>query len=540
MDRNVSPSPLQPRNPSLLTRLIYAGGALSVLPVTLVGSSGWVGLATGGMLIGQVGATLFLLIGAAILFRVYQVLRYPRALETRPAGWVAKGFRGLALVTMLVGGLAGIGLFMIRPITYALMKNPGENGIGFFVIGLSLAVVASAGWKGCVVYEIARLAGRAPKTTPHDSPYQWKQDAIVAVVLVAICVGVPAFQKATQPPRCEGIRIACVSVTQSEVKRMIALPLDTKVHFESSVKAIDLQDRSLGRVKWVLSENPAVSLRTSGYIPTSDIDTNVRVKIDVADSPNGVVMHLLVSEGSEQTARFTTTFSRGSKLERDEDGAVHIAIEAPSNIDTMIRGTYQDEHGQQYMVDQIYVQLRRAIGTEQEARENTLRLLRTARIRSEIEGVTKVAAAKSGSSSDNIDVRCADLVTVHRPGRARSDSPNDLGWPMPELRFTRSAAAPPPTNIHGFDRVICEGGNILIVSYSTVNPVFSLRRYSEDGKLLRFVQSPLPAPRREGYDFIDLTTLRESANAITFDRVGARYEGGKERFLRRESFEIPL
>src|SRR5207253_5633203 len=122
----------------------------------------------------------------------------------------------------------------------------------------------------------------------------------------------------------QGIRIACVSVTQAEVKRMVALPLDTQVHFESSVKAIDLQPHLRGRVKWVLSEYPAVSLQASGYRPTSDIDTNVRVKIDVADSPEGVLMHLLVSEGSEQTARFTTTFSRGSKLERDNGGAVHV------------------------------------------------------------------------------------------------------------------------------------------------------------------------------------------------------------------------
>ena len=487
----------------------------------------------------QVGLTIFLLIGAAILFRVYQVLRYPRALETWPSGWVAKGFRGLAFVAMLVGGLAGIGLFMISPITYALMKSPGDNGIGFFVVGLSLVFVANVGWKGCVVYEIARLAGRASKTAPPSSSFHWKQDAIVAVVLIVVCVGGPAFQKANEPPRCQGIRIACVSTTQAEVKRMVALPLDTQVHFESSVKAIDLQHHLGGRVKWVLSEDPAVSLKASGYAPTTDIDATVRVKVDVADSPDGVVMHLLVSEGLDQTARFTTTFARASKLERDEDGAVHIAIEAPSNMDTMIRGVQEDERGQQHMVDQIYVLLRQAIGTEQEALENTVRLVRTARITSEVEGVAGGASAKSRWSSAPIDVRCAGLVTVNRPGRARSASLDDLGWPMPELRFTRSTAAPPHTNIHSIDRIMCEGGNILILSYSTANPLFSLRRYSEDGKLLRFVQSSLPAPR-QGYDFIDLATLRESANAITFDRVGARYEGGRERFVRRESFEIPL
>jgi hypothetical protein len=535
MDQSASPTDHQPRNPPLVTRLLYALGAFSLIPATLVGSSSWIGLATGGTFVGQFGVTTLLLMGAAILFRVYQILRYPRALEIWPSGWVAKSFRGLALGAMLVGGLAGIGLFMIRPITSAVMQNPGGDGIGFFVVGLYLVIIAGAGWKGCVVYEIARLARRPSKSVRPPSPFRWKQDVIVAAVLVAVCVGLPAFQRVTAPPRCEGIRIACVATIQADVTRMIARPLGTPVQFESSVKQIDLRSGS----KWALSENPGVSLKASGYPPTIDANATVRVKVDAAESPDGVLMHLLVYEGSQQTARFTIAFARGSKLERDAQGATHVAIEAPSNIDSMIT-VYHDGRSSSYMVDQIYVLLRQAIGTEQEARENSMRLLRTARTTSQIEGDVEGASAKARWSSDAFDARCAGLVAVNSGGAVRSTSVANLGAPTREVRFTRSQGAVfPETNMDVDDRVICEGGNVLILSYRTANPLFSLRRYSEDGKLLRFVQSQLPKPK-EGYDFIDIGTLRETANAITFDRVRAQFRHGKETFVRRESFEVPF
>jgi hypothetical protein len=529
---------LQARNPALITRVLYALGAFSVIPVTVIGSSSWIGLATGAQLVGQPAVTVFLLTCAAIVFRIYQVLRYPRALDSWPSGWVAKGFRGLAIVAMLVGGFAGVGLFLIGPITYALMKTPGDNGIGFFVVGLYLVFIASVGWKGCVVYEITRLAGRPPKGMRPPSSFRWKQDTVVALVLVIVCVGAPAFQRLTAPPRCEGNRIACVSTTQADIKRMVALPLETPVHFESSVKSIDLQKHSGNQVKWLLSESPAVSLKATGYPPTTDVNATIRIKVDAMKLQDGVVMHLLVWEGSQQVARFTTTFGPGSKLEQDAQGEIHITTEVPSNIDSMIKGTWEDEQGRRYMLDQIYLLLRQAIGTEEEVRESALRLVRSARVTSQVEGDTGTAGAKAGFEFVPISARCADLVTLHRDGRVRSASLNDLGAQMRQVHFMRSPDAP-PANLHSNEQVFCEGGRISIVSYSTANPLFSLRRYSEDGKLLRFVQSPLPAPK-EGFDFIDLATLRESAKAITFDRIGAQIKNGQQRFIKRETFEISL
>jgi len=81
------------------------------------------------MPLARFGAAVFLLICGAVVICIYQVLKYPRALEAWSSSWVATGFRGLALVTMFVSGVAGIGLFFVRPITYALMRTSGEDGI---------------------------------------------------------------------------------------------------------------------------------------------------------------------------------------------------------------------------------------------------------------------------------------------------------------------------------------------------------------------------------------------------------------------------
>jgi hypothetical protein len=98
---------------------------------------------------------------------------------------------------------------------------------------------------------------------------------------------------------------------------------------------------------------------------------------------------------------------------------------------------------------------------------------------------------------------------------------------------------PPHTNIYSGDHVICENGSVLILSYGGANSLFALRRSAQDGALRRFVESPLP-PTNEDWGFIDIATVRESASAIIFDRVGVQFKDGEDRFMRRESFEIPL
>ena len=83
--------------------------------------------------------------------------------------------------------------------------------------------LSSRCWMGCVVYELTRLAGRPPTGIRPPSSFRWKQDTVVALVLVVVCVGGPAFRRLTAPLRCAGIRIACVSTTQADIERMLLL-----------------------------------------------------------------------------------------------------------------------------------------------------------------------------------------------------------------------------------------------------------------------------------------------------------------------------
>src|ERR1700753_1358780 len=105
------------------------------------------------------------------------------------------------------------------------------------------------------------------------------------------------------------------------------------------------------------------------------------------------------------------------------------------------------------MLDQIYLLIRQAIGTEEEVRESALRLVRGARVTSQIEGDAGGSGTKAHFDSEQIEGACAALVTLQRPGRMRSASANDLGALMSEVHFTRSPDAP-PANLHMIEHVL--------------------------------------------------------------------------------------
>ena len=162
----------------LATRVLYSAGLFSLLPATLVANSGWIGLATGGSLFGAAIPVL----ASGVVFRMYQVLRYRHALDAYMSNKFVAILRVLSFVAMFVGGAAGIGLFMVRPLALLVFKTPGDAGIAYFITGIVLVTCASAGWKGCLAFEISRWLGKPPQHVSRQPAFRWKQDAVVAVL----------------------------------------------------------------------------------------------------------------------------------------------------------------------------------------------------------------------------------------------------------------------------------------------------------------------------------------------------------------------
>ena len=216
------------RSASRATRLLYCLALFSFLPASLLGSSGWVGLTLGRAGGGFVGQLVFLLIAAAVIFRIYQVLRYRHALDAFVSDKFIGTLRALCIAVMLVGGLAGLAIFFIRPLALLIFKTPGDSGVAFYVVGVYLALGAPFGWQSCLAFEAVRWIGNAQYSGPRpDSSYRWKQDGIVAAVLVTLFFG-GAFLRSTSikselAHACKEDRIACVATVDEELSRMASL-----------------------------------------------------------------------------------------------------------------------------------------------------------------------------------------------------------------------------------------------------------------------------------------------------------------------------
>ncbi|MFY9259741.1 MAG: hypothetical protein WAO71_04450 [Gallionella sp.] len=167
---------------SRVVRALYVTALLALVPSTLVGFSGWVSLVTGGGLGSIARIALYLVMLAMIFFRVYLVLRYPTALNGRIPNLAGKFLRAAGMFAMLIGGLAGIALFLVKPITLAIFKSAGSNGIGYFVVTFYLVFLANFGWLGCLCFELSRVFGaKFPRGEPRQTR---RQDIAVFATLV--------------------------------------------------------------------------------------------------------------------------------------------------------------------------------------------------------------------------------------------------------------------------------------------------------------------------------------------------------------------
>jgi hypothetical protein len=73
---------------------------------------------------------------------------------------VVRILRVARLLLMFAGLTAALLMLFIKPLTLMIFRQPGDNGVGFFVVGVFLYAFTGASWLGLGAFEAGRLLGK--------------------------------------------------------------------------------------------------------------------------------------------------------------------------------------------------------------------------------------------------------------------------------------------------------------------------------------------------------------------------------------------
>ena len=130
----------------------------TLIPSGLFGAASSVGLATGGgILSGGIVALATLL--AIFIYRIVVVARSPHTLDAYITSTRIRMLRSLSIFLMVIGLLGSFAIFFIQPLAMSFFSKPGDSGVAFFVMGIALYLISSAGLAGLLMFEASRLFG---------------------------------------------------------------------------------------------------------------------------------------------------------------------------------------------------------------------------------------------------------------------------------------------------------------------------------------------------------------------------------------------
>jgi hypothetical protein len=131
---------------------------VTIFPSGMLGASGWVGLATGGSIFsgGLIGLAILF---AIFIYRIVLVARSPHTLDAYVTSTPLKLLRYFGIFLMVIGLIGSFAVFFIKPLALGIFGKPGDAGVAFFVVGVVLYVISSAGLAGLLMFEASRLFG---------------------------------------------------------------------------------------------------------------------------------------------------------------------------------------------------------------------------------------------------------------------------------------------------------------------------------------------------------------------------------------------
>jgi hypothetical protein len=366
---------------------------------------------------------------------------------------------------------------------------------------------------------------------------------VLGILLAAVLALPSIYQAVIGPPCGERNLAACVSAVDGEVERMIGLPHGEPVSLETDVKEIVMYSGTGEKRREVLIESPIISLEAAGHPVSITSDTAVRVRLDAKEEGGRVSLALVVMKEGAVASRFDIQFAEGATIEKIDSGGIRIAAKVSGNakpgMRTMHKGPKGSTGRQYYAIDQIFILLRRAIGSEVEAQEWVSHITRNAR---RINGSSSGHAPYSdGRSKGPIDKACNEFVEA-KPAQAVAFEGNDFGWPLWGVTFMGSTDPGPHALLSHRDYLTCNDQEVWIVSYAIRRPDLQIRRYTHDGHLLRFVDTTVPAIKRGAreYEVIDPSSVHEDNGHLYFDRVIMTTKENISREKRRESYALDL
>lgn len=130
----------------------------AVIPSGLFGAAGWVGLATGGGMLGGSIVVLTIVLGI-VVYRIVVVVRRPHTLDAFIPSTRIKIMRYFGIFLMIVGLIGALAIVFIKPLALSVFGQPGDSGVAFFVVGVVAYFVSSSGVLGLLLFEASRLFG---------------------------------------------------------------------------------------------------------------------------------------------------------------------------------------------------------------------------------------------------------------------------------------------------------------------------------------------------------------------------------------------
>jgi hypothetical protein len=130
----------------------------AVFPSGLFGGAGWIGLATGGGMLGG-GIVALAILLAIFIYRIVLVARNPHTLDAYITSTPVKLLRYLGIFLMAIGLIGSFAIFFIKPLALGIFGKPGDAGVAFFVVGVFIYLISSAGLIGLLMFEASRLFG---------------------------------------------------------------------------------------------------------------------------------------------------------------------------------------------------------------------------------------------------------------------------------------------------------------------------------------------------------------------------------------------
>lgn len=515
-------------DPSWTLRILYCV-ALATLIVGQFAMGGWIGMAFGGGALGYAGPGLFSVIVIAALYRIYFVLRYKHALRTKTRGMVGRALRILGQAIMILS-LVALSVLIFRGRLGRLLfgSDGGTPGIVGFVLGMYAAVPAMSGWLGCLVFDAGRNLGAGTLNTGRIAASRNTKQNIVIFALISVVVfGVPFALKSVRGEPCYGTTVLrCIGTVQGGVVRPVVLAVGEAVKLESNIEEIVFQDaRGVNRAQ---SESPSTSLMKAGHPVDAGGDSKIVVRVFADRSKEGVLIKVSVSDAKGEAASFVTTIPKIAKREPGNVEEFRVVIDLPQRegLGLMFATANDSGSGKQYVLDELFGQLRQAIVSPREFEEIAKRVERRAIL------VSSKETPKEKKLADSILESCRGKVTLE--GMKAPETSLESGRPLHELVFPTSTGIPKHVVSRHRDRIGCNADGVWLIASGRLAEPVDLRRYSSQGDLLDVLRVTLPGTSEFGV-FLDADSARIEGKNLIFE--GVAHEVGKRTTHR---FEVAM